>query len=112
MTGPNYILAEIPILRQRKVNISLSSTENGIYKFKVQSRQGHLKNFAQIKVEVLPMRNYSHLEMEPKEEKNKEEILIINTTLGTTTKEVLEVKKKENEEVIEEKVKLDRMAKK
>uniref|UniRef100_A0A915M479 Uncharacterized protein n=1 Tax=Meloidogyne javanica TaxID=6303 RepID=A0A915M479_MELJA len=77
----------------------------------VQSRQGHLKNFAQIKVEVLPMRNYSHLEMEPKEEKNKEEILIINTTLGTTTKEVLEVKKKEKEEVIGEKENLDRMAK-
>ncbi|CAK5030471.1 unnamed protein product [Meloidogyne enterolobii] len=68
------------------------------------------QNFAQIKVEVLPMRNYSHLEMEPKEEKEEKE-LITNTTIGTTTKDVLEVKKKENGEVIEEKENLDRMPK-
>ncbi|CAK5074846.1 unnamed protein product [Meloidogyne enterolobii] len=55
------------------------------------------------------MRNYSHLEMEPKEGKKEEEILITNTT--ETTKDVLEVKKEENEEVIEVKENLDRMPK-
>ncbi|KAF7640387.1 hypothetical protein Mgra_00000208 [Meloidogyne graminicola] len=88
--GPNYILAEVPILRKKKANISLSVTENGIYKFKVQSRQGHLKNSAQIKVEILPLRNYSHLEMEPineeeKEENNSTTKQTLNTTTNKTT---------------------------
>ncbi|CAK5084391.1 unnamed protein product [Meloidogyne enterolobii] len=55
------------------------------------------------------MRNYSHLEMEPKEGK-REEILITNTTIETT-KEVLEGKKEENEGVIEGKENLNRMPK-